>query len=189
MDAGKAPHDVPFLLRDAGRVRLSLEQDLNAANDREGHCTGRDLSLRAAGYGHFKAGLKESWAIAQWAAGPLSSSVLAEWWVDVVGGSSFWWNPSVACPGSTSAWRASSFSWRRDPCCGPGWAFRTGSSVWQHRQVAISGGQPTSGRSNPVPRFRLDPFQDGAIYSNFPSVGTRWRSSSGRTDAVRGAAS
>lgn len=46
--------------------------------------------------------------------------------------------PSGACLGSTSAWRASSFSLRRDPCCGPGWAFRTGSSVWQHRQVAIS---------------------------------------------------
>lgn len=98
----------------------------------------------------------------------LSSSVLVECWVVVVGGSSCFWVPLVDCPGLTSAWRASSFSLRRDPCCGPGWAFRTGSSVWQHRQVAISGGQPTSGRSNPVPRFWLDPFQDGAIYSNFP---------------------
>jgi len=37
-------------------------------------------------------------------------------------GTPCYWIPSVACPGSTSAWRASSFSLRRDPCCGPGWA-------------------------------------------------------------------
>ena len=60
--------------------------------------------------------------------------------------------PSVACPGSASAWRASSFSLRRDPCCGPGWAFRTGSSVWQHRQVAISGVKAIGPRSMRGPK-------------------------------------
>lgn len=34
----------------------------------------------------------------------------------------------------------------------PDWAVRAGHSGWQHRQVAISGGQGIRGRSNPVPR-------------------------------------
>ena len=67
-------------------------------------------------------------------------------------GTPCYWIPLVACPGSTSAWRASSFSLRRDPCCGPGWAFRTGSSVWQHRQVAISGVKAIGPRSMRGPK-------------------------------------
>ena len=42
-DAGKAPHGFLPLEEKRDRVRLSLEQDLNAANDREGHCTTESL--------------------------------------------------------------------------------------------------------------------------------------------------
>ena len=136
------------------RVRLSLEQDLNAANDREGHCTTESLR-EARGLRPVRVQMgRNCWAIARWAAGLLSLQFSLTGGLMSLAGTPCYWIPSVACPGSTSAWRASSFSLRRDPCCGPGWAFRTGSSVWQHRQVAISGGQPTRGHSNPVPGFR-----------------------------------
>jgi len=43
VDARKTPHDVPVSLWERDRVRLSLEQNLNAANDREGHCATESL--------------------------------------------------------------------------------------------------------------------------------------------------
>jgi len=43
VDARKAPHGFLPLEEKQDRVRLSLEQDLNAANDREGHCTTESL--------------------------------------------------------------------------------------------------------------------------------------------------
>ena len=49
----------------------------------------------------------------------LSSSVLVECWVVVVGGSSCFWVPLVDCPGLTSAWRASSFSFGEIPAAVP----------------------------------------------------------------------
>lgn len=158
-----------------------MEQDLNAANDREGHCTTESLrdarGLRPVEFrwdGIVGYRLMGCWS-------PLVA-VLADWWIDVVAGTPCYWIPLVACPGSTSAWRASSFSLRRDPCCGPGWAFRAGHSVWQHRRVAISGGQPSGGRSNSVPRSRASRSKTGKSTPTFLLVGTRWRSASaGRT--------
>lgn len=46
VNARKAPHGFLPLAEKRDRVRLSLEQDLNAANDREGHCTTESLRER-----------------------------------------------------------------------------------------------------------------------------------------------
>ena len=43
VDARKAPHGFLPLEEKRDRVRLSLEQDLNAVNDREAHCTTESL--------------------------------------------------------------------------------------------------------------------------------------------------
>ena len=51
VDARKAPHGFLPLEEKRDRVRLSMEQDLSAVDDRAGHCQDRVLSLCAMGYG------------------------------------------------------------------------------------------------------------------------------------------
>jgi len=122
VDAGKAPHGFLPLREKRVRVRLSLEQDLNAANDREGHCTTESLR-DARGLRPVRVRMGRNLGLSL--DGLLVSFLCSSRWLDglmSLAGTPCYWIPSVACPGSTSAWRASSFSLRRDPCCGPGWA-------------------------------------------------------------------
>ena len=59
-----------------------MEQDLNAANDREGHCTTEAMRV---GYGRFEFrwdGIVGYRLMGCWS--PFAA-VLADWWIDVVG--------------------------------------------------------------------------------------------------------
>ncbi len=88
VDARKAPHGFLPLEEKRDRVRLSLEQDLNAVNDRAGHCTTESLrDARGLRLGEFRwdgiVGRSLDGLLVSFAA------VLADWWIDVAGRSSF----------------------------------------------------------------------------------------------------
>ena len=66
------------------RVRLSLEQRLNAANDREGHCTTESLR-DARGLRPVRVQMgRNRWLSLDRCWSPFAA-VLADWWIDVVG--------------------------------------------------------------------------------------------------------
>jgi len=89
VDARKAPHDVSVSLWKRDRVRLSLEQDLNAVDDRAGLCKDRVLSLHAAGCGRVNSDWRESLGYRLMGCWSPFAAVLADWWIDVAGRSSF----------------------------------------------------------------------------------------------------